>query len=787
MSVNAKIALRSLVRNRGRVIARILSLTLGLALGVFLLSYVNYRYNYDNFLPDNDRIYKIFTNVLREGGGIDQHTHAPLAHSLMRDCPGVECGTRLYGPSTNNWTDEEGKEYAMEGYSVDSLFFDVLDFGLLTGNPDLLNDFGHIFISEEMARKIFGDTDPIGKTLKDNLNNARDIAGIFRTPPYNTSLGKFDVLMSDSRQYHNYDFETCWDGTNEFYSYVKLNPGASSEDIEKWMNGGMTEKYGLKAAMEQYQARFMMVPIKRAEVMVGTRKQYMDFIAVLSALVLVLCALNYALLAISSLVNRSRTIAVMRCTAAGKKDIWAQFMWETLFIMLVASAFTVLFIYLCRNFLSQTIDSPVFDLFNIKNIWVTVVVVLVLFFGAGMIPATMFASVSTSVAFRGITDRKKGWKQGLLVFEITSVSLSLAFLLVSVRQIRLLTEGDLGYNPKNMAYISLLAPGGDALFNMERNLESLPFVEKAGTSYYMPASGYMPSIPCIDENTGEVMFPYVWEYISPTYFDVMEMTVLEGHGLTTDSSSDDVVVNRRFLEMAGMTENPIDRMVCQGDNDGNIVRKYRIAGVVNDVRTVDGRIQPIVYMNIRERLEHEDWYYGGFRTIMRLSDMSQENLDALAAKYHDFQSMDKYRITLYDETFTHSIIGEIHFRNLLLIVFVLSVMLAAIGLVGYISDELKRRSKEIALRKVCGAEMPGIMGMMIREFSVLAIPSIVAGELLAILAARRWLQMFQYRLPLDWWMFALTGVLVLAAIYIIEMILTLRIANANPANSLKTE
>lgn len=787
MSINAKIALRSLTRSKGRVFARILSLTLGLALGVYLLSYVNYRYNYDNFLPDHDRIYKIFTNVLREGGGIDQNTHAPLAHSLMRDCPGVECGTRIYGGSTYNWTDEDGKEYAMKGYCVDSLFFDVLDFNLLVGDPNMLNDFGHIFISEEMAKKICGDQDPIGRILKDNLNYAKDIAGIFRTPPYNTSLGKFDVLMSDNTYQHNYDYETCWENTNQFYSYIKLRKGASPEDVEDWMNGGMLEKYGLQDVMQQYQAELMMVPLKRAEVMVGTRKQYMDFIAVLSILVLVLCALNYALLSISSLVNRSRTIAVMRCTAAEKKDIWAQFMLETIFVMLVASALTILTLYLLRNSLSQTIDSPLMDLFNLKNIWVTIVVVLVLFFSAGMIPATMFASVPTAVAFRGISDRKKGWKQGLLIFEITCVSMALAFLLVSVRQIRLLQDGNLGYNPKNMAYISVLAKGDNSLFNIERDFESLPFVEKAGTSDYMPATGYLPNVPCIDENTAEVMFPFVRESISSTYFDAMQMKILEGRCLTETSSFDDVVVNRRFLEMAGMTENPLDRTVCQGDNDGNIVRKFRIVGVVDDVRSVDGRIQPILYNSIREKFQHEDWYYGGFRTVMRLSEVNQDNLDAIMKKYHEYQSMDKYQLTLYEDTFNQSMRGELHFRNLLLVIFVLSVVLAVIGLVGYISDELKRRSKEIALRKVCGAEMPGIIGMMIREFSVLAIPSIIVGELLAVLAARRWLQMFEYRLPLDWWMFALTGVLVLAAIYIIELLLTVRIANANPAESLKTE
>ena len=788
MLTHLKFAFRSLTRSKGKVLARILSLTLGLALGVYLLSYVNYRFNYDNFLPDNDRIYKVFVNVLREGGGIDDHTYAPLAHSLMRDCPGVEYGTRMYGSSTYNWTDENDKEYELTSYAADSLFFNVLDFDLLVGDPNMLNDFGHIFISEEAAKRIFGDEDPIGKVLKDNLDYPKDVAGIFKTVPYNTSLGKFDVLLSDNTYYHNYDFETCWDGTNEFFSYIKLRPGASPEDVEEWMNGGMLQKYNIREVIEKYQAKFMMVPVKRAEVMVGTRRQYMDFIAILAILVLALCALNYALLSISSLVNRSRTIAVMRCTAADKKDIWAQFMWETFLVMLVAAALTVLAIFILSNPLSSTIDSPVRELFRLRNIWVSILVILVLFFGAGMIPATLFASVPTAVAFRGISDKKKGWKQGLLVFEIICVSFASAFLLVSVRQIKMLQDGQLGYNPKNIAYVSLLVRGGDYLFNAERDFESLPFVDKVGSSYKLPVFGYLPNVPCIDEKTGEIMFPFADDQVSFTYFDAMEIRILEGHAFDEGSSLDDVVVNQKFLEMAGMADNPIDRIICEGDQEGNIVRRLRIVGVVENTRTTEsGRIQPIVYKNIRQSISDTDYYFGGFRTVMRLNEVNQQNLDAIMEKYHTYDSMDKFQLSIYETSLNEKMKGEYQFKNLLLIIFFLTSVIAIIGLVGYISDDLKRRRKEIALRKVCGAEMPSIMALVIKEFSVLAIPAIIVGELFAIVASNRWMQMFEYRLPLAPWMFILTGLAVLLIIYVIEVLLTIRIANANPAESFKTE
>ena len=787
-SINAKIAFSSLTHNKGRVITRIISLALGLTLGVFLLSYVNYRYNYDNFLPDNERLYKVFTNVAKEGGGVDQLTHAPLAHSLMRDCAEVETGTRIYGSMTFAWKDEDDKEHQLTTYSVDTLFFNVLDFGLIIGDPGKLGDFGNVFISEEAAKRIFGDEDPIGKVLKDGLDYPKTVAGIFREVPYNTSLGRFDALVSESCHQVNYDIETSWEGTNEYFSYIKLRQGASAEAVEEWMNGGMLDKYGLREVAEKYALSFMMVPVKRAEVMVGTRGQYMDFIAVLTILVLILCALNYALLSISSLVNRSRTIAVMRCTAASQSDIWAQFMWETFFIMIAAGAIAVVTIYMLRDTLATTIDSPVVNLFTMQNIWVTVLVVLAFFLGSGIIPATLFASVPTTVAFRGISDKRKGWKQALLVFEVICVSFTCAFLLVSIRQIKMLQDGQLGYNPKNMVTVSLLVHGGDGLFNAERSFEALPCVDKAGTAWSLPCFGYMPNNPLIDEKSGNVVFPFVKEGVSYSYFDVMEIKLIEGRIFDETSPYEDVVVNRRFLEMAGMTENPLGKTVCQGDNEGNIIGRYRIIGVVDDVRTTEsGRFQPIVYTSIKEYIAKEEWMYGGFRTMLRLNDMSQANLDMVNAKYHEYQSIDSYTMNIYEDLFNNKMKGEIHFKNLLKIVALLASVIAAIGLIGYISDELKRRRKEIAIRKVCGASVTSLLSLMIRDFSRLAIPAIIVGEIAAVLASREWLQMFEYRLPLDWWMFAATGVVVLLAIYLVEMMLTLRIANGNPKDSLKNE
>jgi len=789
MNVNLIFSFRYLLRNSEKTIPRIISLTLGLFLGVFLLSYVNYRFNFDNFLPDNDRIYKIFINDKVNSGELVQNVYGPLAESIIQDCPGVENATRLFGPMDQEWKFEEQK-YSVNVYATDSRFFKVLDFGLITGDESNL-EYNHdkIFISEEKAKIIFGDGNPIGKILLDNMDNPRTIAGVFTKVPYNTSLGRFDVLIAmkgllkDSGQ----EIET-WDAGWCVYTYVKLKKGASPKDVTEWMNNGMIDKYGIRESFTKNNCKFQMIPVKKAEVSVGTRRQYMDFFAALAILVMALCALNYALLSISSLVSRSRTIAVLRCTAASRKDIWSQFMWETFFLMFIASILTILGFILCDNIISNAIEGPVSNLFEWKNIWVSLCVIIVLFAGAGIIPAGLFASIPTNVAFKGMSERKKGWKQMLLLFEIICVSFSSAFLLISTKQINQLTEKNLGYDPHNLMYVNLVVRGGDALFNAEEDFRTLPFVSEVGTSYGLPMSGYLPGTIMLDENTHEQLFKYAEDQVSDNYFKVMAINFISGRTFNESDNYDDIVVNRSFITKTGWNEDSLGKMVLEGNNEGDVTREMRIIGIVEDTRTEQsGIIRPIVYHSIRPSIANDSYAYGGFHTIMRVEEVDEAAFDAIDKKLESYRTMDNEMIISYYDSFLYRMRGEMHFKSVLMIVFIISTIIGIIGLTGYISDELRRRRKEIALRKVSGATLKDILYIISQDFAKLSIPAVLVGEILAYCAGRLWLQIFDNRIQLSAMIFIITGLATLAMIFAVETLLSIKAAGANPVDSFKTE
>lgn len=768
---------------------RIISMVLGLSLGVLLLSYVNYRFNYDAFLPDNKRIYKIFINDKANSGELSQTVYGPLAESLMRDCPGVEWATRIFGPMDYEWKYGDRK-FRVNFYASDSLFFKVLDYGLLTGRESMLGEANDkVFISEEKAKIIFGGENPVGKVLLDNMDNPRTVAGVFAKIPNNTSLGPFDILVPMKGLLKDSGVEIdSWDAGWNVYSYVKLREGASPDEVTDWMNGGMPDKYGIRESVDGSGFEFMLVPVKRAEVTVGTRRQYMDFFAVLAVLVLVLCALNYALLSISSLVSRSRTIAVLRCTAASQKDIWYQFMWETFFLVIVSSALAALVLVLASDVISNSTGWPVSELFSPGNVWVTVCVVLALFVMAGIVPAGLFASVPTSAAFKGISDRKKTWKQALLFFETVCVSFSSAFLLIAIRQIEQLTEKSLGYDPHNLMYVNLVVRGGDSLFNAEEDFGSLPFVTSVGTSYGLPMSGYPQNTIMLDERTHEQLFKYAEDYVSDGFFEVMGIEFISGDSFSESGIYDEIIVNESFLKKAGWDRNSLGRMVIEGNNAGECMREMRIVGIVADTRNEDsGTLRPIVYHSIRQTTSDENYMYGGFHTIMRVDAVSEETFKGIEEKLESYRTVDNGMVISYYDSFMYRMRGEIHFRTTLIMVFVISSIIALAGLVGYVSDELKRRRKEIALRKISGAGLKDIVCRISGDLSTLAVPAVIVGELLAFCAGRIWLRMFDNRTSLNCWIFILSGTAVLAIIYMVETFLSVRAANENPVESFKTE
>lgn len=311
----------------------------------------------------------------------------------------------------------------------------------------------------------------------------------------------------------------------------------------------------------------------------------------------------------------------------------------------------------------------------------------------------------------------------------------------------------------------------------------------AGASFGLPLWGYS-GMPCIDENSKELLFGCRWLLCNEGFIPAMRMRLVAGRNFTPAGNPLDAIVNETYVRMRGWSvEEALGRQIT--DDGSPSANLYTIVGVVKDFRTIiaTGQVEPIVVHPIDYylKLGASADYIVDCYLMIRLREMSPEALAAVQRKIEEYPSANNHAVRVYDNQLG-SILFEIRsFRNIVFSVSGITLLIALMGLVGYLGDEMRRRSKEIALRKVNGASTSDVLRLLARDVLWVVLPSIVAGVVLSRWGAAFLVSNFVERAPLHWWLFALCGLAVVLIVCVVQLVRTWRIANANPIDMIKTE
>lgn len=776
---NFLFAFRYLLKPRGGNLARLLSLTLALAVSIVVFSYANYVLTFDRFYPDVERIYQLWD--FNDEGEISSSMIAPLGPALQEEIPAVEAATRLRG---NFETDlcRDNHTYEARVMAVDSMFFRVLDFGLMKGDMASFTGRDKLMLSESFARTIFGESDPIGQILLYKNTTPRTVVGIFRDPPRNTHLGDFNTLipfdaLTDS-------FYMGWDGGDLFPTYLKFRAGNTPLDVEA-MLPAFFERHGLTKRIEQFGSHYLLLPITRSAQTGSTLVQTTRILLALALLILFVGVMNYVLLSISSLASRAKTFAMLRCNGARRSDVLAIFLSETLILTAAALLVAAFVIWALQQQITELTDTPLGELFSLGRIWVPLTVVLITFLTAGLLPAQLFAATPLTIVFRGISADHRWWKRLLLVIELLSVTFAFTLLTGFSLQLHRLRYGDFGFDASRV--VSMSPVGTRAQWrNMEEAFTAMPEVEAAGATSHLPVWGYSGQ-PCYDETTREMLFGCRISVIDENYLATMGMHLVAGDNFTLQSSPRDVLINETYCRLRGWRpEEALGRRICSS-SDQAPENFHTIRGVVQDFRTqvASGLVEPIVLHNLNEWMPRENRAYGYTYLCLKLREITPEALDAISEKLHTYESSDNYRIRVLDTLIDEQLRTERQVHDLALLIGCIVLLITLVGLVGYLGDEMRRRSREIAIRKVNGASAADIFTLLTRDTAVLTLPAVAAGTLAGYLVLTRILELFVERIALRWWIFAGVAVAVTVLVLVILLIRTWRVISENPR--IKTE
>ena len=775
---NLNYSLRYLLKNRGNSITRLISLALGLVVSLLICSYVGINLSYGRFFTDRERVYQIFENSPQFG--ITGPQLEPVAYTLAENIPSIEAATNYFDRLMqvklgNSYMDARWLEVSED-------FFTVLDFGVLSGDPKhILSREGvannEVFITERLAELLFGSEDPLGKILPTTQGQEYVVSGIFRTPPVTNPLDDFDIVS-----FRDYNPTTAnWQGDDSYPTFIKLRKGTTKSQAEAEIQRLIEEHPTLRKMVELWKANYFLVPIEDVVYVDNNLRQTQMIYGILALLALLVATLNYVLLTLSSLVQRSRTIAMLRCNGASRWDIFRMLLSETL-IMIVAAIVVAVFVIAClHQEIYQLLGYQLVDLFAWERIWIPTLVCVVSFLVAGLIPASLYSRVSMSYAFRRGSDNRTWWKRILLFVQVACTTGVVCFLLTTSQQSKYILEADLGYEYNRIVTMNFGATTSQRSAMVEE-LKRLPFVESVGHSVQYPIWGYFGN-PVYDYEKKEILFSCRFEYFDEAYIETMGMEIVAGRNFNEQDALNKTIVNEEFVRQHGWElESAVGKSYWQNGGWCEVV------GVIRDFTQAGGFVEPLSVFRTAY-IDNDPNRPLTLQMSIRLIELTPENIKALdsviAENYH---SEWEYQLTPYVDRVKERFVYRDSMRNNVLLVSLTTLLISLIGLVGYLGNEMARRRKEIAIRKVNGATTSQVLSLLSLNISWVVIPAVVTGVAGAVWGGMKYLEMLETMCePLAWWIFACGAAVVIAIVYVILIIRTWRTANANPIDMIKIE
>jgi len=797
-----KTALRSILKNKVFSLINVLGLAVGLAGSMLIARYVMHELSYDQNQIRKDRIFRVHLERYNKGALETSWAAgaAAIGPDLKANFPEVQYYVRLHQQrETFSHDDATFKEDNVFFATED--FFRVFSFSLISGIDSLVLKAPHsIVISRTFAKKYFGDQDPIGKNIKKNGKEDWTVTGVFEDIPENSHM-RFDALLSFST-FISYlrspnDLNTYqWDG---FMTYVQLQPNANVATLQSKLPAFVQQKVGEE--LKKYNAGmvFTLEPITRIHLYANNlmmdfgpngNGKSVYFLAIIAAFILVIAWINYINLSTARSMERAREVGVRKVMGSFKWQLIWQFMLESFIINFVAFAIAIVGVILLLPYFSnlsgRTIDPSIFKdtIFLTGTIVVFALGVLL----SGMYPAFVLSGFKPVSVLKGkIQTSLQGryLRKGLVVFQFAaSITLIIGTFTV-YRQLHFMRTSDQGVNIDQTIVVRGPSINDSTYVNrfesFHHDLTSYPEVVGVTASTGVP--GRQP-----DWNAGGIRKvgepddmgnQYRVLGIDYSFVPTFGLQLLAGRNFSQERKTDRMTVlfNESAIRQIGYKtpEEAIDQEIYfWGDT-------FKIVGVLKDYRqeSMKRNFEPLIFRNLNDASEF-------FSIRVKSSDMKKFVLLA-EDKFNASFPGNPFNYFFMDDYYNQQYQSDIQFGKVFGIFASLAIFIACMGLFGLSSYTVIQRTKEIGVRKVLGATVSQVIGLLFKDFALLVGIAIVVSVPIAWLVMNNWLNEFATRITLSWWIFVIPGVIVMGIAWLTISLHTFKAASANPVDALRYE
>ena len=791
-----KIALRNLQRNKVYSFINIAGLSLGLAAAMLIILYVKDEVSYDRFQKKIGNIYRITFTMLNKDGGIEHRDGISGYYQgpkFTENVPGIRSFVRIQsgGVDIKKGTDVNSEDML----KVDSSFFSVFSFPLLSGNPKtcLANPYS-IVISEDEAKKQFGTTDAVGKTMmirNDSTFVPYSVTAVAKRCPQNSSI-KFDILLPFRPSPQDLQSSENW--FNFFLNtFVVLDPKANVATVEKQMQQfyerdskealrQITEKYGAVFGKAEYGLQSMAAIHLSKDFppntgLVGASNPIYSYIlSGIALFILLIACINFVNLTVARSLKRAKEIGIRKVVGGNRKQLMIQFLSESFILCFIAFVMALALVKLVLpvfNDLSNKALSLSY-LFDARLIAFYIVLFILTSLLAGFYPAIILSGFNPvqTLYSRFALSGKNYLQKSLVVLQFALASFLICATIIIYLQFNFLTTEKLGYDDSNLVLINKDLTRDEAKLFKEQLMKDPDIIGVAPKN-----GGYWSTRAKVN---GDSTIDFAFETIDESYLPLLKISLASGRNFSKDFPSDSthsVLINESFAKQAGW-KNPIGKEVNFWMNN----KKLIVIGVVKDYHfeALSKKIGPQLFtMDPGNRF--------GMMNIKIRPNTAGSSLAYIQKTFKSLFPLTPYSYVFKLDENRKNYEAEAKWKQIMLFGAILTIFISCIGLFGLSVLSAEKRTKEIGIRKVLGASVGSIITTLSTDFLKLVILSMLLAIPAAWLVAGKWLENYPYRISLSWWMFSIAAIVVVMIALATVSFQAIKAAVANPVKSLRTE
>ncbi len=799
-----KHSIRSFKRQRTYIIINVLGLSIGIACSLLIALYVINEANYDRFNVKKDRIHRLVLNGKIGGQEIvGAFTSAAMGPTMAKEFPEIENYLRMngVGPTILEYENQTFTEDDM--IEADSTFFEFFSIPVLKGDPEnLLNAPRTVILSESTAKKIFGNENPIDKTIKVGSDTARfTVTGVYADIPGNSH---FKANLITSFMTNPRSQSPVW-MSNSFSTYLLLKPNTSiatvdakipdllvkyvGPEVEKYMGISLSdfESQGNRYKFfTQKLTDIHLEPEVRQQFKEPVDPKYLKIMGSIAALIILIAAINFMNLSTAQASRRAKEVGIKKIGGSTRGMLITQFLSESFILSFISLILALVFIKVSLPYFNNLLGSTL-ELKLLKN-WITIpaLFIFTLFVGflAGSYPALFLSSFNPYEVLKGSVKNsmKNGrLRQVLVVFQFAVSILLIVGTMIMYKQISYMLNKDVGFNKEQLIVINRAEALGTKMKSFKEAVKEIPGVINIASSTAVPGrnnntNGYML------EGRKDETFLMSTNWVDYNYLETYGMTLVSGRTFNESFSTDKdgCLVNETTVKNFGISELDRTRFIEPRDDTAHYLP---VIGVVKNFNfeSLRNPIEPYIFKFQDKNME---W---GYISVRIAASNYSRTISSIENTWKEFAENSPLQYYFVDEDFEKMYVQEKQNAQMAVIFSILAIFIAALGLFGLTSFTVEQRTKEIGVRKAMGSSIIGIYTVISREIVILISISAVLAWPIIYFIAGKWLENFYYRIDLSMFSFV-AGLSIALGIAIITISYRiLKAARVNPAQSLKYE